>query len=572
MKISDIITETFRIYESTGGLARRWIEVQAGQDIPFVHTGTKEEFRMVGLVILPQDPSLRYEDESIEVADDPDVDPLKTMVKPTTKPTVGKVAPPTTKPTVGKVAPIEPDEEPKDQPDTVPAGIAKPIAPTRAIREAKQQVIPGSELLDRAIQDVVDGMNPPPEDLRVFGPDNSRAAIVVIMEDETGAMYVYARKSKAKRSTGPNGLFWQTKEFADLTGLWAQTAQMKKAAIPIEPTDFVSANKLYGINELVPAVASSLKNNSTIPAVMQTGLPLLLNNVLRGSTTPVPGLAEFQPAIEVKLSELAVPLALSSGNFVGGDYATVNRGLLAPMGTGWGEITGVSFPPKAEKLIDATVYFDENKIDISVKDGKGGARPSTKTIAETLERINFGSAFKKRYEQEISRVLALDAESAIEAPISMALKMKLLTNQDVNDLRKIYGNGKAMDPKKLSPTWKKLIGSVPYYPDTTHPEYQQGYHLLAVIAKAVVAKMNENSAKTTEFFKAVLNQSSLVQVNAKTKADKAGGLAYTNFNVTWPPVFEGAIEVDADSYTARTRPSRKISFSFNPIKKPKQVG
>jgi len=78
--------------------------------------------------------------------------------------------------------------------------------------------------------------------------------------------------------------------------------------------------------------------------------------------------------------------------------------------------------------------------------------------------------------------------------------------------------------------------------------------------------LNEDSDKMIVFFKEVLNKSSLVQVYAKTKADKEGGLHYNQFKVVWPPVFNGRIEVDADSYTARTKPSRKISFSFNASK------
>jgi hypothetical protein len=119
--------------------------------------------------------------------------------------------------------------------------------------------------------------------------------------------------------------------------------------------------------------------------------------------------------------------------------------------------------------------------------------------------------------------------------------------------------------------WKTLLAAVPYQPDDTHPEYQLGFHLLAVAAKWVSNHLNEDSGKITDFFKEVLNKSSLVQVYAKTKADKEGGLFYSQFNVVWPPVFEGIIQVDADSYTARTKPSRKVSFSFSNSKKKDQT-
>ena len=481
------LVETYTLEESTGGIARRWIEIQGGKEIPFVDANTKESYTLTDVQVLPPDPEYKYED-------------------------------------------------------------------------TPQQR--GTAALDTAIQEIVEQTNP--LQVQVYGIKNGRAAMVCTMTNSKGDVFVFARKVLAKRSLGPNGIFWQTTDFAKETGLWAQTAQMKKAAIPIEPTDFVEEGTKYSIRQLVQNISQGLAA-SKMPAELKKGLPDLIKNVQLGETKGVPGLAEFQSAIEIKLSELAAPIALQSGNFVVGDYQTVNEQLLKPMGYTWQQATAASFPAKAEKLIDATIWFGDEKIDISVKDSSGGGRPSTATIAETLETTDFGGKFKTKYRNEIEAVETLDSNSAIEGPLVLAQEFGVLDSSDIDFLMNIYAKG-VKSVEKLPPRWEMLMETIPYQPDATHPEYQLGYHLLAVCAKYVAGMLNEDSEKVTAFFKEVLNKSSLVQVYAKTKADKDGSLHYSQFKVVWPPVFNGTIEVDADSYTARTKPSRKISFSFNASK------
>jgi hypothetical protein len=478
------LVESISLDESTGGIARRWIEIQGGKEIPFIDANTKESYTLIDVQIVPADPAFKFED-------------------------------------------------------------------------TPQQK--GTAALDTAIQEIVEQVSP--LQVNVYGLKNGRAAMVCTMQNSKKDIFVFAKKVLSKRSLGPNAIFWQTTDFAKDTGLWAQTAQMKKAAIPIEPTDFVEEGTKYSIRQLVQNVSAGLAQ-SNMPTELKKGLPELIKNVQLGNTTGVPGLAEFQSAIEIKLSELAAPIALQSGNFVTGDYNMVNDQLLKPMGFTWQQATAASFPAKAEKLIDATIWFGDEKIDISVKDSTGGGRPSTATIAETLENTDFGSQFKSKFKNEINAVETLDSYSAIEGPLLLAKEFGILDDSDIDFLMSIYNKGiKHVD--ELPARWEMLKETIPYQPDATHPEYQLGYHLLAVCAKYVAGMLNEDSDKITEFFKQVLNKSSLVQVYAKTKTDKNGGLHYSQFKVVWPPVFNGRIEVDADSYTARTKPSRKISFSFN---------
>jgi hypothetical protein len=65
----------------------------------------------------------------------------------------------------------------------------------------------------------------------------------------------------------------------------------------------------------------------------------------------------------------------------------------------------------------------------------------------------------------------------------------------------------------------------------------------------------------TDFFKAVLNKASMVQVYTDTQRS-AKGIAFSDFNVVWPPTFTGSIIIESDHYTSNAKPSKKISFVF----------
>ena len=136
-----------------------------------------------------------------------------------------------------------------------------------------------------------------------------------------------------------------------------------------------------------------------------------------------------------------------------------------------------------------------------------------------------------------------------------------MDSADISYIKSIYSKG-PVDPANTPENLNQLIKTSSYQRlDRNHPEYQLGYHILAVLAQAVAAHFNKDRARITNFFKAILNKANMVQVLTKT-ASKGDALRYSQFNVIWPPVFQGNILVNAGHYTSRTRPSRKISFEF----------
>lgn len=88
-----------------------------------------------------------------------------------------------------------------------------------------------------------------------------------------------------------------------------------------------------------------------------------------------------------------------------------------------------------------------------------------------------------------------------------------------------------------------------------------GYHALGGIAEMVADKLNQMPG-ISDFFKAVLERSTMVQV--KSTVQKSGdGAAFTNFQVIYPPVFNGIIKVVAgNNYMATRKPIGKISFKI----------
>jgi hypothetical protein len=339
---------------------------------------------------------------------------------------------------------------------------------------------------------------------------------------------------------------------------------MKKAGIKIDPADLVQPQTPYTDSSVIQTVASNIKNLQGMPEAIINGVGQLINNVKEGQTKPVPGLAEFQTAIEIKLGEIAAPVALASGNLVSGSYQQAEQNLIKQLGgKGWVSASAISFPDRGEQLVDSYLHFPDGKVGISSKDAKGGAKPSIKTVVDTIQdpvkKKTFSPEFFTKNADVIDILTKLHSESAIEGVMNSAERLKIVASGDIDWLKSIYGKGKDVE---ISPTFQTLIKNSAYQNvDTAHREYQPGYHILAVLARAVVDVINQDVAKVTDFFKAVLNKSNLVQVYAKTSTQD-DSLYFSNFKVVWPPVFEGNIQAYAGHYTSRTRPTRKISFEF----------
>ncbi len=120
------------------------------------------------------------------------------------------------------------------------------------------------------------------------------------------------------------------------------------------------------------------------------------------------------------------------------------------------------------------------------------------------------------------------------------------------------------DPKVLTVRLKKLAKTYPskeFLEKTLmHPNYNLGYRLLAAAARKVADRLND--LDPTELFRAVLAQSSMIQVYAKTQK-RGDSLAFVNFRVVFPATFTGTIVFDAQTNFFSTQPPKgRISFKL----------
>lgn len=120
------------------------------------------------------------------------------------------------------------------------------------------------------------------------------------------------------------------------------------------------------------------------------------------------------------------------------------------------------------------------------------------------------------------------------------------------------------EEKNLTTRLKKIARSYPNKENLQatlmHPNYNLGYRLLAGLARKVTDHLN--GLNPTELFRAVLAQSSMCQVYAKTQK-KGDALAFTEFKVVFPAVFQGTIVFDAtNNYFSTDRPKGRVSFKL----------
>jgi hypothetical protein len=91
--------------------------------------------------------------------------------------------------------------------------------------------------------------------------------------------------------------------------------------------------------------------------------------------------------------------------------------------------------------------------------------------------------------------------------------------------------------------------------------YQVHYHATASLARLVANKFNENAGEVFKFFATVLESSNMIQVMTTLSA-KEDQASFTNFNVIYPPTFDGGIKLEAGSYFYATKKPAGFTFKI----------
>ena len=409
-------------------------------------------------------------------------------------------------------------------------------------------------------------------------PAKQAAGVLIVMQDQNKKLYPYF-KFASKRDMDNLGIHWSPADFEKETGLaWQQTRMSGSGAnrqeqvisrIELKPKFSVPTNTPMSISD-VPARSEQTLLANDIEPDLANKLQELLVNTLAGNKTPVAGLEPYQRDIQVDYGEVATPLGLVAGKFVGGSFSKVNSDLLQPLGVSWNTASQVFYPEAGnEPLYDSQIMWaNGEKLRISNKaEGKGGAA-STTSILEIIDR--YGDRFSAddmallepdgKYGKFITALRTIVRAKSFEGPVRLAQEFEFINDADAESALQNL-NAKTNDINLLTPRLREIVQDKTIFDAKTQlPDYKVSYHAVASLARMVVKHLNADIALTTEFFKFMLSRANLVQVNQFAAKD-SGGVAYTRFDVIWPPVFTGKIKFSASDFQSNKKPTSRLAFS-----------
>jgi len=389
------------------------------------------------------------------------------------------------------------------------------------------------------------------------------AALITIWKDTNNKLIAFIKTAKAKAS-GAFPIVWTNADFGRDTGYQQIESKIaERAQFNLKPQEILPPNVGLSVSAILQAL--NLEGNKNLPDDAKQQIPQLLQNVLEGKKDPVAGAAKYSTTYEVDLGEAAAPIALATGNFVTGNYKEAEASLLAPLKLSWKDLTTVIFPKGGSNLLYDS-YLKINKdttLKISSKDKKGGAAAAVTGLMKDIE--NNPERFKnisdnKDFQEILGYVKIISDNRADTGPLVLAQKFGMITEEEKNIILGNLGKGMKFNAKQTfsSGITAALKRKGARYHDLA---YDLGFHQLAGVAELVADRLNQ-LPNISDFFKAVLEKSTMVQV--KSNMQKSGDdAAFTAFQVTYPPVFDGTILVKAgNNYMATRRPIGKISFKI----------
>jgi len=389
-----------------------------------------------------------------------------------------------------------------------------------------------------------------------------KAAAVSVWKNSAGELVAFGRYATQIRP-GALGIHWPNTRFTKETGYSSEDTVSKSENIALKPSDLFTSDPLT-----VPEILTIVNDlPETLPEDIREIVPAMLNAVARGEETYVPGANEHRQTLEKYVGEYGAAIALITGNFVSGNYDDVATEVLAPQGADWSDMTLAQFPTSTtQALVDSYVLSESGaRVAVSSKARAGGASASLASVAKILDdkADKFPDGFLAKNEELIHGINLLAKNPAKEGVYKTGKLYKLVSDADIkiiNYLIKSFDK----DEKVLTVRLKKLAGTYPskefVHKTILHPNYNLGYRLLAALARKVSDKLN--SLDPTELFRAVLAQSSMCQVYAKTQK-RGDSLAFVDFKVVFPATFTGTIIFDAQTnYYSTHLPKGRIAFKL----------
>lgn len=467
------------------------------------------------------------------------------------------------------------------------------------------------EELDAAIRDYALELNVAEEDIRYTGNEKrAGAALVTVWYDVPNEKHIlFAKLVPAKAGAGKVApVMWSNSDFRRDFGYGSQTTVAQRANMNLKPNSTVSTNQKLEVSSIPENVSQKLASRTDLEDNIRQGLAQLVNNVYQGIAQPVPGLENAASSIEVDFGEVAAPIALITGNFIAGNgYQKAQEVLLGPLELTWQDLTMIEYPDAGnEALYDSYVYIDEtNRINISSKDKKGGAAASVtglidqiannpdkfedvntkykevyeliKLIANPPPKYWFNgkpnkdkqdAAIKTRIDKKTGQELPVKGSMGINGPLVIGVDLEFIDHDEAHMILDMITNGQGIKPldglkqNLITPNLFDLI-KIKGAKNYDDPAYSLGWHLLAALAKKIANHYNKNPL-VDGFFKHVLERSNMVQVKTSVRAvgGQNGGAMFNQFTVIYPPVFEGKIELNADTNYMATRGPVSSGLAF----------
>ena len=410
-------------------------------------------------------------------------------------------------------------------------------------------------------------------------PAKQGAGMLIIMKNQNSKLFPYF-KFFPKREMDNLGMHYSPADFERETGLaWQQTRMTGTgkdrkeeviARVDLKPKNSVPTNTNLAISAVPAQSYNMLAADPKIGPELAQKLQTLLKNTLDGRVEPVPGLVPYERDIRVDFGEVAAPLGLVAGAHVGGSYQKVAAELLGPLGVSWGSATQVFYPEAGnEPLYDSQIQWPNGeKLRISNKaEGKGGAA-STTSILEIIDKYpeRFSDKDKAmlapggKYGDFVTALRTIASVKSFEGPVKLAQEFKYIDSTDAENAQENLKN-KTNDINLLTPRLQEIVKDTSIFnAQTDKPDYKVCYNVIASLARQVVKHLNADIGLTTEFFKFMLSRANLIQVNQfTTRTDD--GVAFSRFDVIWPPTFTGKIKFSASDFQSNKKASQRLAFS-----------
>jgi hypothetical protein len=310
----------------------------------------------------------------------------------------------------------------------------------------------------------------------------------------------------------------------------------------------------------------------------------------------------------------------------GNGYKLAEKALLTdPYGMHWSDLSVIEYPNAGnESLYDSYIYItDKIKINVSSKDKKGGAAASVAGIVDQIanepdkyqgvidqfpDAYNLiktiaspppiywhskGPDYERDFDPETNAPVAktrldknkknptfgqqvqVQGNMGINGPLYLAEHLfNFIDQTEAHMIMNMIEHGVGVHPdqalktKHITPNLHSLI-KIKGAKNYNDPSYSCGWHLLAALAKKVANHVNaDKKLKLDSFFKAILERSNMIQVKTAvsktgpTDTDDVGGAAFNQFTVIYPPIFDGKIELNADTNYMATRAPVSSGLAF----------